>query len=355
MSSTKSARLDVAGESVVIETLTVKDKDVVREAARWTAGERGAVVDDPTELEHADVSAFVVEAVKIGAHALSATGQSQDSRALERMLKDAGEKASESTAKAAEHTGRAVRDASEAMAKAAADAKKAIVEADETTRREFTKSVDTAKKDLNDAVRSLLGGESPELLERLQPILDNFSTSLDAKSTASIAEVVSKAVKQFDPSDPSSPMAKHTAELQSRQQLLTDQIDKNHGVVIQKIDEIAMTVKVQEAKAKLAKVTPIKGDTFENQVNDILFAIAAGLGDEYVDTRSTVGAVPRSKKGDGLLTIDGGAARVVIEMTDWPVRGGSSTSTRPSATATRALRSASFAPPSRTAGRRSAS
>ncbi len=47
-----------------------------------------------------------------------------------------------------------------------------------------------------------------------------------------------------------------------------------------------------------------------------LAAIAVGLGDEYTDTRAVVGDVPRSKKGDGLLTVDGGAARVVIEMSD---------------------------------------
>ncbi len=44
--------------------------------------------------------------------------------------------------------------------------------------------------------------------------------------------------------------------------------------------------------------------------------IAAGLGEEYVDTASTVGYVPRSKKGDGVLTVGGGTARVVFEMTD---------------------------------------
>lgn len=64
-----------------------------------------------------------------------------------------------------------------------------------------------------------------------------------------------------------------------------------------------------------AKVTPIKGDTFEDQLNTVLTAIAAGLDDEYTDTHATVGAVSRSKKGDG-LTVNGGAARVVIEMTD---------------------------------------
>lgn len=310
------ARLDADHTAVVINHLTVRDKDVVREAQRWTTGERGAVVDDPAVLDTAELSAFVSEAVKIGAHALSATGQAQDTRALERMLKEVGEKAAHSTTQAAEHTARTVKDATTAVTKAAEDAKKAITEADATSRQEFTKSVAAAKQDLTVEVRRIFGGDSPELLERLQPLLDKFGTDLDAKSKASVTEVLNKAVKQFDPSDPTSPMAKHAAQMGERQQELTELIDKNCESIAKKVEELTVVLKVQEARTAVAKVTPIKGDTFENQINAVLSTVAAGLGDEYTDTRATVGAVPRSKKGDGVLTVDGGAARVVIEMTD---------------------------------------
>lgn len=111
-------------------------------------------------------------------------------------------------------------------------------------------------------------------------------------------------------------MAKHTAELETRQKHLTERIDENHQQVVKKVDELTTALKLQEARTKIAKVSPIKGDSYENAVNTVLFGIAAGLGDEYVDTRTVVGALTRSKKGDGLLTIDGGTARVVIEMTD---------------------------------------
>jgi hypothetical protein len=316
MAHLNRAHLGADHTAIVIENLTIRDKDAAREAQRWTTGERGDIVDDPAVLAGADLSAFVTEAVKIGAHALSATGQSMDARALERMLKEVGEKAADSTAKAAELTERTVKDATATVAKAAAEAKKAIVEADENSRKEFTKSVAAAKTELSTEVRKIFGGESPELLERLQPLLDKFSADLDTKSTASIGEVLTKAVKQFDPSDPTSPMAKHTAGLEARQQQLTERLDKHHETITKKVDDLTAALKLQEARTTLSKVTPIKGDTFENQVNAVLSAIAAGLGDEYTDTRATVGSVPRSKKGDGLLTVDGGAARVVIEMTD---------------------------------------
>lgn len=310
------AHFDTTLTAVEIERLTVRDKDVAREAQRWTNGERGPVVDDPDALTAADLSAFTIEAIKIGTHALSATGQAQESRRLEQILKDVGEKAADSTSKAAEATERAVKSASEVVGKAAADAKKAITEADAASRKEFIESVATAKKDLNAEVRRIFGGESPELLERLQPVLDKFGTGLDAKVKAGTSELLTKAAKQFDPSDPTSPMAKHAADLGLRQQKLTEQIDKNHADVVKKVGELMTALKVQEAKATLAKVTPIKGDAFENQVNAVLSEIAVGLGNEFTDTRTLVGSVPRSKKGDAVLTIDGGAARVVIEMTD---------------------------------------
>ena len=113
MDTNRTAHLDDDATALVVEHLTVRDKDVVREAQRWTTGERGPVVDDAEVLADADLTEFVSEAVQIGAHALSATGQAQDARALERMLKDVGDKTADSTAKAAEATGRAVKDATE--------------------------------------------------------------------------------------------------------------------------------------------------------------------------------------------------------------------------------------------------
>jgi vacuolar-type H+-ATPase subunit E/Vma4 len=235
---TPQAHFDDTLTAVEIERLTVQDKDVVREARRWTNGERGPVVDDPDALIAADLSAFTVEAIKIGVHALSATGQAHESRLLEQMLKEVGDKAADSTSKAAEVTERAVKAASEVVGNAAADAKKAITEADAASRKEFAESVAAAKKDLNAEVRRIFGGESPELVERLQPVLDKFGADLDAKVKAGTSELLTKAAKQFDPSDPTSPMAKHAADLAARQQKLTEQIDQHHADVAQKVDEL---------------------------------------------------------------------------------------------------------------------
>lgn len=207
------AHFDNDASAVVIERLTIHDREAAREAQRWVSGKRGPLVENLDMLASADLTNYVTEAVRIGAHALSVTGQAQETQALERMLKDVGDKTADSTAQAAELTARAVREASEAVMVAARDAKTAITESDTRSRRELTAAVTAAKQDLNAELRRIFAGESPELVERLQPVLHKFGTDLDAKVSAGAAELLTKAAKQFDPSDPTSPMAKHAAEL----------------------------------------------------------------------------------------------------------------------------------------------
>jgi hypothetical protein len=49
--------------------------------------------------------------------------------------------------------------------------------------------------------------------------------------------------------------------------------------------------------------------------------IAGGLGDEYSDTSDVPGRLTRCKKGDGVLSVEDGVARVVLEMSDSPRAG----------------------------------
>lgn len=313
---THSAHFDDDGTAVVIERMTIHDREVAREAQRWVSGERGPLVANVDVLAGADLTNYVTEAMRIGAHALSVTGQAQEAQALERLLKDVGDKTAHSTAQAAEVTARAVREASDAVMAAARDAKTAITDADTQSRKELTAAVMTAKQDLNTELRRIFAGESPELVERLQPVLDRFGTNLDAKVSAGTAELLTRAVKQFDPSDPTSPMAKHAAELSAHQDQLAQQLVRQHAELTSKIEEVSTVLRVREATTALAKVTPIKGESYAGAAHAVLLGIAAGLGDDYTDTSATTGRLPRCKKGDGLLSLNDGAARVVIEMTD---------------------------------------
>lgn len=302
--------------AVVVTDLTITDRNVLREASHWATGRRDEACDTPEELARADLSFFVTEAVVLGARALAVTAQTSEARAVEQMLREVGDKTAVATTLATTTTQQAVADAVNTVIKATTDAKKAIVDADELSRKELIATVDAAKRDLNGEVRRIFGGESPELVERLQPLLDNFGTGIEAKVQASTGVLLDKVARQFDPADPTSPMAKHTADLKVQQQTLTAQIEKNHSELATKIEELTTTLKVHEARTTLAKVTPIKGGSFEDQIHDLMRSVAGGLGDEYVDTTNTVGRIPRSKKGDGVLSVAGGGTRVVFEMTD---------------------------------------
>ncbi|MFX0578876.1 Fis family transcriptional regulator [Nocardia nepalensis] len=301
--------------TLIIERLTLRDKDVLREAQRWTTGERGPIVDDVDTLATADLSTFITEVVKCGAVALAATGQANETRELERMVKEVGTKAAESVTRAAELTDKAAKDASQVVTKTFDSARKALSEADANCRKEMRTAVDDATTRITEQVNRMFGGSNPEVLARLQPVLQQFSADLSAKAATGTQELISTATKQFDLEDPASPMAKHAAALDERQRELTKLIACNHADLAKKVDEVTVALKVREAKADIVRMTPLKGDSFAARVHAFLDPIAAGLGDEYCETGSIVGAIPRSKKGDGLLTTAAGA-RVVLEMTD---------------------------------------
>lgn len=96
------------------------------------------------------------------------------------------------------------------------------------------------------------------LFERLQPVLDRFGANLDAKVSAGTTELLAKTAKQFDPTDPTSPMAKHAAELSARQEQLTQQLNRQHAELSSKIEEVSTALRGQDAWMTLAKVTPLR-------------------------------------------------------------------------------------------------
>ncbi|WP_280447679.1 Fis family transcriptional regulator [Nocardia cyriacigeorgica] len=310
------AHLDRDTNAVIIDHVVVHDADVVHEARHWTAGTRGPAVDDTGLLDAADLTSFVTEAVKIGAHALSATGQAQEARALEQMMRDLGEKAAQSSISAAKVAEQSAQNAAKTVGDAVAEAKKVILEAEVNGRRAFIESVSTAKEDFGNELRRLFGGENPELLDRLGPLLDRFSADLDAKVKSGTTDLLSTAAKQFDMSDESSPMAKHAAELHRRQQQLAEHIDRQHRELTDKFDELTRELQIRAAKQSMSAVTPLKGNTYADPLHALLTEMAAGLGDEYVDSSGVTGLIANSRKGDGVLRIAGGSANVVVEMSD---------------------------------------
>lgn len=315
------ARLDAAGRVLLVHDLSIDDSAVIREARRWTSGVRAETIDDESVLAGADVTAFATEALTLGAHALAATGQTVETRALERMVADVGTQTAAATTTAAELTARAAKTATDSMAKATDEARKAIVEADRTTREELTTAVNVAKSQLLDETRRLFAGENPELLERLQPVLTSFGTHLEKQVSDGARQLLEQAAKHLDPADPTTPIARHAAVLTEQHQRLATRLEAQNVELGRKVDELVAQIKVQDARTRVAQVTPIKGGAFEGRLHAIMHDVAAGLGDAYDDTTTTVGALPNSKKGDGVLAVTGEDAKVVLEMTDSTRKG----------------------------------
>jgi len=169
---------------------------------------------------------------------------------------------------------------------------------------------------LSDEIHRLVGGEHPELLTRLAPLLEKFGRDLDERSDKQTSALIDRVVRQFDPADPTSPMSKHASELARQQASLTATLDTNHKALEAKVDELSRAIKVAKSAAAIASVTTLKGETYAQGIHRVMTQLAAGLGDEYSDTSSTAGLISRCKKGDAVLAIDGGRVDVVLEMTD---------------------------------------
>ncbi|MDN5790426.1 MAG: hypothetical protein L0H25_06100 [Micrococcales bacterium] len=314
-----AAFFDAATPAVVIEHLSVTDTEVVTEARRWSTGCRGpAVAAD--KLADADLTGFVTQALSVGSRAIASAGGAQDTFELERLVSEVGARTAESSTAAAATTDKAVKAAAEAVTKATTDVRQAIAETEASSRRSYAETVEVSTKALRAEVDRLFGGERPELLAKLGPVLEAAGCTMGEQAFEQTDKLLDKVSRQFDPADPTSPFAKQAKALADQQSALTESMGRNHLALVGKVDELAKAVEVQKAAAaavaRTASVTPLKGATFESKINAVMEGIAAGLGDEYADMGGVIGSIQRCKKGDGVLTSSGAGARVVLEMHD---------------------------------------
>jgi hypothetical protein len=314
------ARFDARIPAVVVTDVKLTHPTVTTEALRWSTGARGPAVA-AADLDGADLSAYLEQAVAVGAQAIAVAGGTQDTFNLEQLVHDVGTRTTDSTTRAAETTNRIVGDAAKAVAEASTEARRAIAEAGEAGRKAFGESVSQAERNLRERIGQLLGGDDPELLARLKPVLEQFGATLTRRADAHTSALFERATRALDADDPTSPMAKHLAALDKRQGELAKRWDEHHRDLAGKVAELTTAIQVQRSAAEAAKatasVTTLKGATYEDTVHAAMHAIAVGLGDEYLETGTTGGAINgRNKKGDGVLVVAGGPARVVLEMTD---------------------------------------
>lgn len=314
-----TTHFDPSGPTVVVEHLAVRDPAVVAEARRWSTGHRGVAVGTD-EMTGADLTAFVTQAMVVGSHAIATAGGVQEAYNLEALVAEVGERTTEASAQATMATGEAIRKATETIESSTAAVRMAISEIGTETRRSFAENVDAAGKALSGELDRLLGGEHPELMTRLTPVIERFGRELETRSSRQTSELIAKAARQFDPADPASPMAQHARTLAEQQQRLAASLAKDSKDLTNKIDGLAETVRIAQAAsaatAAAVRLGPLKGEPYAQSVHRHLEELATGFGDEYADTSSVAGRIPQNKKGDGVLAVHGGEVRVVVEMSD---------------------------------------
>ena len=315
--SSAVVRFDPATSSLHIVDLRVEQPAVTMEALRWSTGRRGEPVA-ADELRDADLSAFAQQSLVIGATAISAAGGAVEAANLAALVDQLGDRAARSADDAAMSTKAAVEDARKSVVDAASLAKDAIAAAGVEARTSFAREVTDARAAMLAEITRLFGGESPELATRLSGVLDSFGKDVQARSTTQLDEVIRRAARAFDPADPDSPMAKHQAALQTRHDELAALVGRHHEHLAGEVRALAEAIRVEHAAAtargQVASVTPLKGATFEDGAGSALEQIASSLGEEFVVTGSATGSLPTSKKGDGVVVLAGGVARIVVEM-----------------------------------------
>lgn len=313
------AHFDTTVPALVVDQLSVDDPRVVSEARRWSTGRRGDAAP-LAEMVGRDLTAFVSQAIVVGAQAITTAGGTQEAVALESLIAEVRESTTQASTQAASRTAEAITQATTGIAESTEAARKTLGEIVEQAQRRSATDLETLQKAMLGELTRIFGGDSPELLTRVQPVLDKVSRELEERATRQTAELIAKAERQFDPSDPTTPMGRQHQLLAEQHRQLKEELSRDGERVRSMISELAEAVRttqaVAQARTATVQASPLKGEPYEQAVHRVMAGIAAGLGDEYVETGTTAGRVPRSKKGDGVLSVEGGDVRVALEMTD---------------------------------------
>ncbi len=318
---TPGAYYDAALGRIQVTDVTLDHPTVIGESRHWSTGIRSDAAEDP-EYSAADLSAFVKQAVLVGAHAIRNAGGSQQTHRLDRLVADVGAQTAAASEAAAKSTAAATDQAAASLVKAAAEAQTSIHAAAKLTRESFTEQVTRSREQLSADITRLVGGEDPILGARLDAVLAKFGSELDERVGRRADELYVKAARQLDPRDPTSPLAAVTQQLGQQYAALAAQFGESQKDVTARLDALSTAVQVTAAAATATAITtavsPLKGIAYEDGIHQRAAAFAVRTGDEYLDTSGVAGRISRCFKGDGVLTITlpTGRVRVVIEMTD---------------------------------------
>lgn len=322
-SITPGATYDVARRVMVVSHLEIDDPIVLNEIRHWADGQRGPAAEDAA-LAQADLSPFCRQAIVTGAAAIRAAGGVQETRHLDSLISELGDRATQVSEQAAATATTAATQATTAMANATAEVQRNLLAAGKVAREELADHVERARALLVQEMQRLVGGDDPVLGAKLAVLLQNFSSQLDERINTRTDDLFAKAARQLDPRDPTSPLAEFTKRIGEQHEALSNNVQVGQRAIEESLDKLTAVVNAAtattSATAAIRAVSPLKGTAYADAVHQQIQTLAGIYGDEYIDTSTTTGLVPRCRKGDGVLivpnTTGSGAGRIVIEMTD---------------------------------------
>lgn len=248
--------------------------DTIAEASRWTTGVRAEPVG-LEELDGKDLTNFVVAALKTGASVLAIASQSSDTLAVQTVVKAASEQMGQALNQSVTAHGHAVRQATEQIGQVARH----------------------VQESLTDQIQRLVGGENPELMERLRPLLEGVGANLQAQVVEGMTAAHAALIE----------------DTERRHKELADLVvSVRQEVAVKVAEDVAATHAIDDLKG----ATTIKGFDFEADMDALCMELAAQMGDEYQSVGQFAGKLARNKKGDGVFNLSGGVARFVVEYHD---------------------------------------
>jgi hypothetical protein len=168
---------------------------------------------------------------------------------------------------------------------------------DGTLVKGFTSALDKLKREIDE----LAAGEDSPLRNAVLKSLEELKEKMLREMKDQIADQKRDLVAMMDPTNPQSPLKSINQRL--------DQVSSA-------VQEVHLEVAKEIALAEMAEITPVGGLAYEEVAVDFVQKLASWAGDDCEHTGNVTGAVPRSKKGDGVVDLKVGATvagRMVIE------------------------------------------
>jgi hypothetical protein len=295
---------DSRNKTIVVQSLIISDPEVIAQARLYADEPSDTPQRATNAMEKADLTQFLMETVSTGARTMAIIQRDHQADLYTRQLNSVASQALRDLKLAMEELVQAAEGASEKLGRSSAAALRNF----KAARTALYEDFNAARKALHDEVHKLIGGETPEVLALLEPVINKKMNTIEKSLTTLLTDgealIWSLLEDSADPDNPKSLVARVITELK-----------QNQNMMARMLSELKSSRAAESATKETINRSTLKGAVYEDQLAGLLTQIATGLGYEYLVTRNQKGNLTNTK-GDGVLALNGGDVRVVVEMMD---------------------------------------